>query len=54
MDGVVLMSEYIMNSKEKFQSVLDFEKNIYLSKTSLEYKLRNPFKNKTSKCYYTY
>jgi hypothetical protein len=25
-----------------------------LSKTSLEYKLRNPFKNKTSKCYYTY
>lgn len=51
MDGVVLMSDYIINNKEELQSVIGFEKNIYLpkGKNSLEYKLRNPFKNKTYK-----
>ncbi len=45
------MSDYIINNKEKLQSVIGFEKNIYLpnGKDSLEYKLRNPFKNKTFK-----
>ncbi len=45
------MSDYIINSKEKLQSVIEFEKNIYLpkEKDSLESKLRNPFKNKTYK-----
>lgn len=45
------MSNYIINSKEKLQTVIEFEKNIYLpeEKDSLEYKLRNPFKNKIYK-----
>lgn len=45
------MSENIIDSKEKLQSVIGFEKNIYLpkGKNSLEYRLRNPFKNNTQK-----
>ncbi len=45
------MAEYIIDSKEKLQTFIGFEKNIYLpkEKNSLQYRLRNPFKNKTQK-----
>ncbi len=45
------MTDYILNSKEKLQNTIKTEKNIYLpkEKNSFEYRLRNPFKNKTCK-----
>lgn len=45
------MAEYIINSKEKLNTILEIEKSIYLprDKNSLEYRLRNPFKNKVQK-----
>ena len=45
------MAEYIINSKEKLNTILEIEKNIYLprDKNTLEYRLRNPFKNKVQK-----
>ena len=45
------MAEYAINTKEKLNTTLEIEKNIYLpkEKSSIEYKLRNPFKNKAYK-----
>ncbi len=45
------MSNNIIDSKERLQSVISAEREIYLpkKKISLEYKLRNPFKSKTQK-----
>jgi len=45
------MTGYIINSKEKLNTILEIEKNKYLpkEKNSVEYRLRNPFKYKTCK-----
>ena len=45
------MAEYIIDSKEKLNTIVDVEKNIYLpnGKDSFEYRLRNPFNNKVQK-----
>lgn len=49
------MAKYIIDSKEKLNTILESEKNIYLprDKNSVEYRARNPFKSKTSE-YITY
>lgn len=43
------MTEYNITNRKKLNTILEIEKNIYLpkGKSSLEYRLRNPFKNKT-------